>query len=92
MDTSTYFEHIVENLDSQEINILQILVRENATAKYKALSNLKLIQMSELSEAKFRTVITRLNAVRFVEVNAASKVHAHYINGFGLKALSMLEE
>lgn len=90
MDTSTYFEHVVENLDNQEIQILQILTREDANAKYRSIDNTKLMIMSGLSEARFRTVITRLNAVRFVDVNTSSKSHSLYINGFGQKALSLI--
>lgn len=90
MDTSFYFEHVVENMDSQEIQVLQIHSNENANAKYRSMHNTKLMIKSGLTEARFRTIITRLNAFRFVDVNTSYKVHSVIINRYGQKALNFL--
>ncbi|WP_139996320.1 hypothetical protein [Paenibacillus paridis] len=83
-----YFQYIVENLNVQDIQMLRILSNEGANAKYKAMLNAKAFEKSGLTEAKYRYVITRLTAMRFIEVNTTSKEHSLFINGYGKKALS----
>jgi RIO-like serine/threonine protein kinase len=85
-----YFQYIAENLDVQDIHVLRILSNDGANAKYKGMPNAKAFEKSELSEAKYRNVITRLTAMRFVEVNTGSKEHSLFINSYGKKALAII--
>ncbi|KRE45832.1 hypothetical protein [Paenibacillus sp. Soil522] len=85
-----YFHFIVENLDVQDIQFLRMLSNDGANAKYKALLSAKAFEKSGLSEAKYRNVIIRLGAVRFIEVNTTSKEHSLFINGYGKKALAII--
>jgi hypothetical protein len=68
-----YFEYVVESLNVQDIDLLRILSNNGATVKFKAILHTIVIEKIGLSDAKYRTVITRLTAMKFVEVNSGSK-------------------
>lgn len=87
-----YFQNIVENLDIQDINMLKLLSNEGATAKFKAMLHIVASEKCGLTEAKYRNVVVRLTAMRFIELNTVSKEHSIFINGYGKRALALIND
>lgn len=82
-----YFDHVVESLNIDDISVLGILADNDATAKFKAMRKKDVFSRSGLTEAKYRKVLHRLDALNFIEVVIGGKEHKFYINDFGLFAI-----
>lgn len=84
---NNYFHHIVSKLTIDDMNILGILTDQDATATFKALKKRDVYERSGLTEANFRKIIYRLDAINFIETVTGSKEHMYYITSFGLSAI-----
>ncbi|PWW02500.1 hypothetical protein DFQ01_109125 [Paenibacillus cellulosilyticus] len=82
-----YWFHVLENLNAEELGVLRILLENDAIAKIKSMSNPQLQEECCLSESRYRTTISRLNAMKFIEVTAGTKEHTVFINSYGRKAV-----
>jgi predicted transcriptional regulator len=82
-----YFQHIVTKLTIDDMNILGILTDNDATATFKAMRKKDVFNKSGLSEANYRKVIYRLDAINFIETVTGSKEHMFFITNFGLTAV-----
>lgn len=87
MKQENYFKHIVSRLTIDEMNVLGILTDNDATATFKAMRKKEVFDRSCLSEANFRKIIYRLDAVNFIETVSGNKEHMYYITQFGLMAI-----
>lgn len=88
-----YFNHIVSKLTIDDMNILGILTDNDATATFKAMKKKDVHLKSGLSEANYRKIIYRLDAINFIETVTGNKEHMYYITTFGRKAVEKsLEE
>lgn len=82
-----YFTEILSSLSNDDLRILGILNDEDASVKFKAIKKKSISEMSKLTEANFRKVIYRLEAIKFINVVTGQKEHKLYITEFGQKAL-----
>lgn len=85
---SDYFSHIVKRLSFDDMNVLSILFDKDAVAKFKAVKKSEVFNSSELTEANFRKVVYRLDAINFLETVVGNKEHRYFITNFGVKAIN----
>lgn len=83
----SYFDAVVNSLTLDDLNILGILVDNDATAKFKAIKNNTVCEKSGLSNANFRKTLYRLTANCFIKTATGNKEHLIYVTDFGQKAL-----
>lgn len=88
MKAENYFQHIVSRLTLDEMDILGVLTDHDATATFKAMRKKEVYEKSGLTEANFRKVIYRLDAINFLETVTGNKEHLYYITNLGLMAVS----
>jgi predicted transcriptional regulator len=60
---------------------------QDATVAFKAMSNQSLLKSSNLTEARYRKIISRLIANYFVDIVAVSKQQTLYVTSYGILAL-----
>lgn len=82
-----YFQHITSRLTIDEMNIIAVLTDNEATATFKAMKKKDVFELSKLSEANFRKIIYRLDAINFIETVTGNKEHMYYVTSFGLNAI-----
>lgn len=82
-----YFNHITSRLTLDEMDILGILADNDATATFKAMKKKEVFELSKKSEANFRKIIYRLDAINFLETVTGNKEHMYYVTNFGLYAI-----
>lgn len=81
-----YFNTVVSRIKAEDILLLNILAKEGSTAVYKALPRSRLTDLSELTEANFRKVLHKLQALCFIEIDNSSKESLIYLTSYGLQA------
>lgn len=81
-----YFKHIISQLTSEDMKVLGILLKEDATAAYKALRRSELLEAADLSEANFRKSLIKLQATYFIEVDGKAKESKLYLTVYGQQA------
>lgn len=89
-ETMEYFDLVVKSLTLEDSHVLGILYEQDATAKVKAMISKNVSLQGNLSEAKFRKIVGRLQALIFVNINSDYKEHSMYITEYGLKALHQI--
>jgi RIO-like serine/threonine protein kinase len=82
-----YFDDIVNNLTIDEMTILGILYSNEANAAFKATRKEHLQKDSELTEAKFRKSIQRLDAIKFIDISTLNKEYRYFITSYGHQAV-----
>lgn len=82
-----YFQNIVNNLTLDDMNVLGILIDNEATATFKSMRKKDIFERSGLSEANYRKVIYRLDAINFIETVIGNKEHMLFITNFGIMAV-----
>lgn len=82
-----YFDHILSRLTLDEMGILGVLLDYDATATFKAMKKKILFEHGGLSEANFRKIIYRLDALNFIETVSGNKEHMYFITGYGKNAM-----
>lgn len=88
MNQDNYFNYIVSRLTLDDMNVLGILSDNEANATFKAMWKKEVFEISGLTEANFRKVIYRLEAINFLGVVTGKKEHMYYITTFGVTAIS----
>jgi hypothetical protein len=88
MPMTSYFDEVVASLTSEDANLLGVLSEADATAKLKALNARTAQETAGLTEAKFRKITTRMNALKFTEVSTDYKEHALFLTPYGMAALA----
>jgi uncharacterized protein YydD (DUF2326 family) len=81
-----YWFNVIENLNAEEMEVLRILMENDAISKFKSMSNPQLQEQCELSDARYRTTITRLSAMKLIKATVGTKEHTVFVNSFGRKA------
>ncbi|PAD70703.1 hypothetical protein CHH83_02545 [Bacillus sp. 7586-K] len=89
-----YFQQITSSLSISDLKILSYLADQNADALFKAIKKKSLQEEVDLSEANYRKSLYRLEALKFISIEAGQKEHSIYITEFGKQALyvSLSEE
>jgi hypothetical protein len=82
-----YWQHIIDSLTVDDANILGILLDSDSTTRIKAMQNANLCDKSELSEARYRKVVAKLIALKFIDVANDKKQYSYFINDYGQQAL-----
>lgn len=83
-----YFQHVVGKLNIDDMNILGILTDMDATATFKAIRKKDVFERSGLSEANYRKVIYRLDAMEFIQTVVGGKEHMLFITDYGTMAIN----
>ncbi|MFS1518520.1 hypothetical protein V1503_18965 [Bacillus sp. SCS-151] len=83
-----YFDHIISKMSFRDISILGILHDNGANVVFKAITRRDLKGLSNLSEAKFRETLIRLEANGFINIVGGNKDHRIYINEYGQLAIN----
>lgn len=83
-----YLNEIISNLTIEDINLLGILQAEDASTKQKSIRLQSVFAKCETTEAKFRKLIDKLSALKFVTINKDYKEHRLFISDYGVIALN----
>lgn len=81
-----YFQTVVSRIKSEDITLLNILAKEGSIAAYKAIPRSRLMDLSELSDANFRKVLQKLQALCFIEIENSAKESEIYLTAYGQQA------
>lgn len=81
-----YFQTVVSDLTIEDLTVLGILHDNEATSNFKSLKYQKVIDLSNLTKAKFYKTIHRLTANKLIET-IAGREYQMYITNFGILAL-----
>lgn len=81
-----YFDVVVSDLNIDDLGILGILLDNEAINNFKSLKYQKVLELSNLSKAKFYKTIHRLTANKFIEIIAGKEYKMH-ITEFGIMAI-----
>jgi predicted transcriptional regulator len=87
-----YFLTLTDRLTIEEIEILNLLTSNESTNRFSARTKKDLFILSNLSEAKFRKIIYRLEALNFIEIAAGSREHLIFVTEYGQKAIQTIYE
>jgi DNA-binding MarR family transcriptional regulator len=87
-----YFLLITERLSLEEIEILNILTSHESTNRFTAKTKKSLFTDSGLTEAKFRKIIYRLEALNFIEIVSGSREHLIFVTEYGQNAIQCIYE
>ena len=82
-----YLSEVIDSLSINDLKILGILNDYEAEVKFKSLSKGDLSKKCELSDAKFRKALYRLEITRFIDIIKDSKEHSIIITHVGHNAL-----
>jgi len=83
-----YFSYILSNLSLNEMKVLGILSDNQANMVFKAMKKKTIQDLSQLSTAKLRKSLDRLEANRFIDFVTSEKEHKIYITEYGQIALN----
>jgi predicted transcriptional regulator len=86
-----YFKTVLESLSNDDVSMLKLLNEQKANAKFKAIKKKYVFELSGLTEAMFRKVVYRLEAIQFVELVYGGKEHKLVLTPFGERALEQLK-
>lgn len=82
-----YFEEVVSQLHVEDLSILAQLQQNDADAKFKAIKNKHLMELTELSEFKYKKSLERLKALQFVDCVHDEQNKKIFITRYGIEAL-----
>jgi predicted transcriptional regulator len=85
-----YFNEILQSLSIDDVEIMKLLNEQKASTKFRSIKKKYVFELSGLSEAMFRKVVYRLEAIRFIEIVYGGKEHKLVLTPFGEKALEQL--
>jgi predicted transcriptional regulator len=86
-----YFNDILQSLSNDDVEVMTLLDDQKSNTKFKAIKKKYVFELSGLSEALFRKVIYRLQAIRFIEIVYGGKEHKIILTEFGQKAIGQLK-
>ena len=87
-----YFQHIVKQLDKNDLKILSCLFDHESFNKIQSLNKQKIIQFTNVSDFIFRKTILKLENLSFIEVVKNQKQYQYYLSEFGLQAINHITE
>lgn len=90
--TMNYFEQVISRLSLEEIEILNSLTSQESLSRYTARSKQDLMEKTNLSETLVRKIISRLEAMCFVEVSTGNRRHLVHVTDYGLNAIQYIYE
>lgn len=88
----SYFLSLTDRMTLEEIELLNLLTSNESTNRFSARTKKTLFHQSNVSEAKFRKIIYRLEALNFIEVVAGSREHLIFVTEYGQKAIQTIYE
>lgn len=88
----SYFTLLVNRLTLDDIEVLNTLIKHESTNRFSARTKKEILEMSELSEARFRKTISRLDANYFIDICTGNKDHLLYITEYGIQAIQYIYE
>lgn len=87
-----YFLSVVEKLELNELELLNTLTRSESTNRFSAVTKKCLFEKMNQTEAKFRKVLYRLEAMNLIEVVAGNKEHSIFVTEYGQNAIHLIHE
>lgn len=88
----SYFLSLTDRLSMDEIELLNQLTSSESTNRFSAKTKKELSTHSKLTEAKFRKILQRLEALRFIEVCAGNREHLIFVTEYGQNAIQCIYE
>lgn len=88
----SYFLSLTDRMTIDEIEILNMLTSKESTNRFSARTKKDLLTQSNLTEAKFRKIINRLEALNFIEIVSGSREHLVYVTEYGQSAIQHIYE
>lgn len=88
----SHFDSLVEKLKQEDLVFLNELFTNDATSNYKSLSKEFIMERTQLSQAAFRTTVTRLEAIDFVFVCKLQRSPMYSLTNWGLIAINKIAE
>jgi DNA-binding MarR family transcriptional regulator len=87
-----YFLSLTDRLSLEEIELLNNLTSTESTTRFSAKTKKELFKISKLTEARFRKILYRLEALNFISIVAGSKEHLIYVTEYGQTAIQCIYE
>lgn len=87
-----YFLSIVQRLTLEELEMLNYLTKNEINNRFSAIKKKELQNITNFTEAIFRKIFTRLEALNLIEVVTGSKDHLVYVNEYGENAIQLIHE
>jgi DNA-binding MarR family transcriptional regulator len=88
----TYFLTLTDRLTIDEIDLLNRLTSNEAINRFSAKTKRELFEDINLSEARFRKILYRLEALNFIEIVAGSREHLLFVTEYGISAIQCIYE
>lgn len=88
----THFLSLIERLTLEEIELLNYLISKEATNRFTAQTKKEIFSVFNLTEAKFRKILCRLEAMNFIEIVAGSRDRFVYANEYGMEVIQKVYE
>lgn len=89
--SNEYFDMVLKNLTSQDFELLAFLTNNSVSNPLFSKSREEIMSETGLSKAIFRKIITRLEALLFIETVSAGRELNYFITPHGLEAYRQLE-
>jgi DNA-binding MarR family transcriptional regulator len=88
----TYFLSLTDRLTIDEIELLNQLTSSESTNRFSAKTKKELFHSSKLTESRFRKILYRLEALRFIEIVAGAREHLIFVTEYGQNAIQCIYE
>ena len=87
-----YFESLVDNLTIDDIELLNILTSKESNAKFSSKSKQDILEISDLTETKFRKSVIKLEALNFINTSIINRKQMLFVTEYGQKAIQIIFE
>lgn len=87
-----YFLSLTDRLTIDEIELLNSLTSSESTNRFSAKTKKELFTRSNLTESRFRKILYRLEALRFIEICAGNREHLVFVTEYGQNAIQCIYE
>jgi len=87
-----YFLSLTDRLTIDEIELLNSLTSSESINRFSAKTKKELFSQSNLTEAKFRKILYRLEALNFISIVAGSREHLIFVTEYGQNAIQCIYE
>ena len=87
-----YFSTLIDRLSIHEIEFLNYLTSNEATNRFSAITRKSIVNHVQATDAQFRKITNRLEALNFIEIVSGQREHLIYVTKFGQQAIQTIYE
>jgi predicted transcriptional regulator len=88
----SHFDTVVGNLTREDLLFMNELFTNDATNNYKAIAKDSIIEQTNLTQATFRNIVTRLTVLEFISIYNNRRNPMYSLTDWGLLAINKLTE